>query len=226
MTYYDYDTQTLLCPAIFPLKLCQPKTNRSEVSSEGCDNNGPQTPSPACNGQSNATNGEISAIKPKLNPGWKSWMHISWYHGYFFVFHMLFVFPMLFLLHSLKNIHLKFALQQACWCLTNFTASAAASSSIAYGINKVPLTHALLILWLLLGVKLLVSSHVSPPSISQKDPLNPSSHVFCASLCTAETMDDGHDENPNLMWSLTEAWELNSKPTFSNKIDLYIHHSK
>ena len=166
------------------------------------------------------------SYKTKVESGLKimnAYIMISWL---FFVFHMLFVFPMLFLLHSLKNIHLKFALQQACWCLTNFTASAAASSSIAYGINKVPLTHALLILWLLLGVKLLVSSHVSPPSISQKDPLNPSSHVFCASLCTAETMDDGHDENPNLMWSLTEAWELNSKPTFSNKIDLYIHHSK
>lgn len=161
--------------------------------------------------------------KFQLEPSWIRLKIMNAYHESVFVFHMLF-FQCFFFIPS--NIHLKFALQQACWCLTNFTASAAASSSIAYSINKVPLTHALLILLLLLGVKLLVSSHVSPPSISQKDPLNCSSHVFCASLCTAETTDDGHDENPNLMWSLTEAWELNSKRTFSNNIDLYIHHSK
>lgn len=111
------------------------------------------------------TNGEISAWT-NVESGLKIMNYayhimISWL--FFFLFHMLFVFFQCFFLHSLKNIHLKFALQQACWCLTNFTASAAASSSIAYGINKVPLTHALLILLLLLGVKLLVSSHVSPP---------------------------------------------------------------
>lgn len=98
--------------------------------------------------------------KFQLEPSWIRLKIMNAYHESVFVFHMLF-FQCFFFIPS--NIHLKFALQQACWCLTNFTASAAASSSIAYSINKVPLTHALLILLLLLGVKLLVSSHVSPP---------------------------------------------------------------
>ena len=72
------------------------KNNRSEVGSEGCDNNGPQTPSPAGNGQSNATNGEISAWT-NLNPA-ENHECISDIMNLFFFF--ICCFPMLFL-HSL-----------------------------------------------------------------------------------------------------------------------------